>query len=130
MGQNLAPCEPRGQPLVPMAGSAALSHPMTDDPTSPAGIPATPAGAPAAAVPAAAAHTHPHAHRPVRSFVVRAGRMGSGQERALRELGPRFVLPYRPGATDWDAAFGRSAPRVVEIGFGMGQATAQIAADR
>jgi len=69
-------------------------------------------------------------HRPIRSFVLRTGRMGSGQVRALAELGPRFVLPFQPQLADWDTVFGRSAPRVLEIGFGMGQATAQIAAAR
>ncbi|MBP6899410.1 MAG: tRNA (guanosine(46)-N7)-methyltransferase TrmB [Burkholderiaceae bacterium] len=69
-------------------------------------------------------------HRPVRSFVLRAGRMGSGQVRALRELGPRFVLPFQPAPLDAPTIFGRQAPLVVEIGFGMGQATAQIAAAR
>ncbi len=66
----------------------------------------------------------------MRSFVLRAGRMGSGQVRALQELGPQFLLPYTPTLVDWDAQFGRKAPRVLEIGFGMGQATAQIAAAR
>ena len=66
----------------------------------------------------------------MRSFVLRAGRMGSGQQRALRELGPRFVLPYQDSPLDLDRVFGRQAPRVLEIGFGMGQATAQIAAAR
>jgi tRNA (guanine-N7-)-methyltransferase len=65
---------------------------------------------------------------PIRSFVVRAGRMGPGQQRALAELGPRFVLPFAPEPPDWDAVFGRAAPRVLEIGFGMGDATAQVAA--
>ena len=69
-------------------------------------------------------------HRPLRSFVLRAGRMGSGQLRALAELGPRFVLPFSAQAPDWAAVFGREAPRILEIGFGMGQATAQIAAAR
>ena len=68
--------------------------------------------------------------RAIRSFVLRAGRMGSGQVRALQDLGPRFVLPYQAEHQDWDACFGRQAPRVLEIGFGMGQATAQIAAAR
>jgi len=54
--------------------------------------------------------------------------MGPGQARALAELGPRFVLPYSPAPADWVAAFGRAAPLVVEIGFGMGDATAAIAA--
>ena len=65
--------------------------------------------------------------RGIRSFVVRAGRMGSGQVRALAELGPRFVLPFQAQRCDFDAVFGRSAPRVLEIGFGMGDATAAIA---
>jgi tRNA (guanine-N7-)-methyltransferase len=55
--------------------------------------------------------------------------MGTGQERALAELGPRYLLPFTPGlALDWPALFGRQAPRVLEIGFGMGDATAAIAA--
>jgi tRNA (guanine-N7-)-methyltransferase len=66
--------------------------------------------------------------RPIRSFVRRAGRMGPGQQRALDELGPRFVLPFRREALDFAATFGRDAPTVLEIGFGMGDATAQIAA--
>jgi tRNA (guanine-N7-)-methyltransferase len=65
--------------------------------------------------------------RSIRSFVVRAGRMGPGQTRALAELGPRFVLPYAAAPVDFAAAFGRDAPRVLEIGFGMGDATAAIA---
>jgi tRNA (guanine-N7-)-methyltransferase len=70
----------------------------------------------------------PYPTRAIRSFVLRAGRMGSGQQRALRELGPRYVLPLQPTPCDFDAVFGRQAPRVLEIGFGMGDATAQVAA--
>jgi tRNA (guanine-N7-)-methyltransferase len=66
-------------------------------------------------------------NRGIRSFVVRAGRMGPGQARALAGLGPRFVLPYVPELADFAASFGREAPRVLEIGFGMGGATAAIA---
>ena len=66
--------------------------------------------------------------RGVRSFVVRAGRMGTGQVRALRELSPHFVVPYQAQAVDWSACFARTAPLIVEIGFGMGAATAEIAA--
>jgi tRNA (guanine-N7-)-methyltransferase len=68
--------------------------------------------------------------RPVRSYVLRAGRMGSGQQRALAELAPRYVLPHQSTPLDAAAAFGRVAPLVVEIGFGMGAATAAIAAAR
>jgi tRNA (guanine-N7-)-methyltransferase len=69
-------------------------------------------------------------HRHVRSYVLRAGRSGSGQARALAELGPQFLVPYAARALDATAAFGRAAPLVLEIGFGMGQATAEIAAAR
>jgi tRNA (guanine-N7-)-methyltransferase len=69
----------------------------------------------------------PRPQRPIRSFVRRAGRIGPGQARALETLGPRYVLPYTAAPCDFDAAFGRSAPHVLEIGFGMGDATAAIA---
>ncbi|MBL0727135.1 tRNA (guanosine(46)-N7)-methyltransferase TrmB [Piscinibacter sp. HJYY11] len=69
----------------------------------------------------------PPQRRGIKSFVVRAGRMGTGQIRALETLGPRFVLPYEAKLLDPSAVFGREAPLVLEIGFGMGQATAQIA---
>lgn len=67
-------------------------------------------------------------HRPIKSFVLRAGRMGSGQVRALADLGPQFVVPYAAQPFDAAAIFGRTAPLVMEIGFGMGDATASIAA--
>ncbi|MEK8026218.1 MAG: tRNA ((7)-)-methyltransferase [Pseudomonadota bacterium] len=96
---------------------------MTD---AAAAAPSDPVGG-AGEVPVATDSRH---QRPVRSFVLRAGRMGTGQIRALEELAPRFRLPYQAQLQDWDAHFGRQAPRVLEIGFGMGQATAQIAAAR
>jgi tRNA (guanine-N7-)-methyltransferase len=77
---------------------------------------------------AAAAPADAPIRRPIRSFVLRAGRMGGGQVKALAELGPRFRLPFQAQPADWPAVFGRDVPRVLEIGFGMGQATAQIAA--
>eukprot|EP01031_Cornospumella_fuschlensis_P011325 gene11325-13843_t len=54
--------------------------------------------------------------------------MGTGQIKALAELGPKFVLPYKPERLEAEATFGRKAPLVLEIGFGMGGATAEIAA--
>lgn len=69
-------------------------------------------------------------HRAIRSFVLRAGRMGTGQSKALEELGPRYVLPYAATPMDWRGVFGRAAPRILEIGFGMGGATAEIARSR
>jgi tRNA (guanine-N7-)-methyltransferase len=66
-------------------------------------------------------------HRAIRSFVLRAGRIGTGQTKALEQLGPRFVLPYATTPLDWPGVFGRQAPKILEIGFGMGSATAEIA---
>ena len=72
----------------------------------------------------------------IKSFVRRAGRVTSGQTKAFDELGPRFLLPYQAAALDFAAAFAEAAdpdakrprPAVLEIGFGMGEATAHIAA--
>ena len=67
-------------------------------------------------------------HPRIRSYVLRAGRVGSGQARALAELGPHYLLPYQPSQVDLDAVYGRSAPKILEIGFGMGEGLAEIAA--
>src|SRR5688572_12848430 len=66
-------------------------------------------------------------HRPIRSFVVRAGRMTVGQARALEDLWPRFGVEYTPGHLDLDALFSRRAPRTLEIGFGNGEHLASLA---
>lgn len=68
--------------------------------------------------------------RPIRSFVRRTGRTTAGQARALDTLGPKYILPYRAQPLDLHAAFGRAAPTILEVGFGMGEATAHIAALR
>ena len=68
--------------------------------------------------------------REVKSYVLRTGRVGPGQARALEQHGPRFLLKYVPGPFDARAAFGRDAPLILEIGFGMGGATAHIAGVR
>ncbi|MBY0412178.1 MAG: tRNA (guanosine(46)-N7)-methyltransferase TrmB [Burkholderiaceae bacterium] len=83
--------------------------------------------------------------RTIKSFVKRAGRMGSGQERAMAALGPQFLLPFQNNAIDFEAAYADASsatspndaengiasntphPVVLEIGFGMGEATAHIA---
>ena len=70
------------------------------------------------------------ARTPIKSFVRRAGRMGTGQQRALETLAPRYVLPFQREQLYWVSTFGRTAPTVLEIGFGMGGATAAIAAAR
>ncbi|THU01450.1 tRNA (guanosine(46)-N7)-methyltransferase TrmB [Lampropedia puyangensis] len=71
----------------------------------------------------------PHFKR-IRSFVVRAGRTTTGQQQAIDALASRYVLPFNPQSLDFDAAFGRHAPVIMEIGFGMGDATATIAKAR
>jgi tRNA (guanine-N7-)-methyltransferase len=68
--------------------------------------------------------------RPIRTFVLRTGRTTAGQSRALAELGPRWLLPYRAEPIDMAALFGRVAPTILEVGCGMGEATAAIAAAR
>jgi tRNA (guanine-N7-)-methyltransferase len=59
---------------------------------------------------------------------LRQGRFSRGQQRAYAELLPRFGVSYRPEPLDLRQVFGRSAPVVVEVGFGMGETTALIAA--
>ncbi len=65
--------------------------------------------------------------RQIKSYVLRAGRMGTGQMRAFELYGPQFLLPYQAERLDTAQAFGRQAPLILEIGFGMGDATAKIA---
>ena len=68
-------------------------------------------------------------HPPIRSYVLRQGRFSRAQQRAYAELLPRLGIAYRREPLDLRAAFGRAAPVVAEIGFGMGETTARIAAD-
>ena len=70
----------------------------------------------------------PAHHKTIKSFVLRTGRTTIGQAKAFETLGPQFLLPYRSAPLDLEATFGRSAPTILEIGFGMGEATASIAA--
>jgi len=66
--------------------------------------------------------------RPIRSYVLRQGRTSAAQQRALKTLYARYGLPYAPSAIDPRQVFGRDAPLVLEIGSGMGETTAAIAA--
>lgn len=66
--------------------------------------------------------------RPVRTYVLRQGRTSAAQKQACMRLLPRFGIRYAPRVLDFAEAFGRQAPKILEIGFGMGGATAQIAA--
>ncbi|MEO6226292.1 MAG: tRNA (guanosine(46)-N7)-methyltransferase TrmB [Thermomonas sp.] len=60
--------------------------------------------------------------RKVRSFVLRQGRFTDAQQRGFDELWPRFGIDYSGGVRDFDATFGRKARRILEIGFGNGEA--------
>jgi tRNA (guanine-N7-)-methyltransferase len=66
--------------------------------------------------------------RRIRSFVTRAGRLSVAQARAIEELSPRFCVPYKKELLDLGQCFNRAAPTILEIGFGMGDSTASIAA--
>ncbi|MDF2939794.1 MAG: trmB [Gammaproteobacteria bacterium] len=67
------------------------------------------------------------AHRPIRSFVRREGRLTIGQQKALDQGWPKFGLSLEDGPINFEKVFGREAPCIVEIGFGMGQSLAEMA---
>jgi tRNA (guanine-N7-)-methyltransferase len=69
----------------------------------------------------------PLQNRPIRSFVMRAGRMTVGQTRALEELWPRYGIEFSPQPLLLDHVFGRVAPCTLEIGFGNGEHLAALA---
>jgi tRNA (guanine-N7-)-methyltransferase len=66
-------------------------------------------------------------HPPIRSFVLRQGRVSNAQRRALDTLLSVYGIAYAPGALNFEQIFGRRAPTILEIGFGMGETTARIA---
>ncbi len=66
-------------------------------------------------------------HPPIRSYVLRQGRVSNAQRRAVDTLQSVYGIPYASGALDLERVFGRRAPTIIEIGFGMGETTAAIA---
>ncbi len=67
-------------------------------------------------------------NRRIRSFVLRQGRVTKGQERALETSLPKFGISYEAKLLDLAQAFNReNSPKILEIGFGMGETTAKIA---
>jgi tRNA (guanine-N7-)-methyltransferase len=62
----------------------------------------------------------------IRSFVTRAGRLSEAQSKAIENLGPKYMIAYQKAILDVDATFGRQAPTIFEIGFGMGETSAKI----
>ena len=76
--------------------------------------------------------TEPDKRRPIRSYVLRTGRMTAAQRRAFDENWARWGLEHSGGLLDYDATFARAGsgqerPRVLEIGFGMGQSLVAMA---
>lgn len=65
--------------------------------------------------------------RPIRSYVLRTGRMTPGQQRAFDDNWQRFGLEHSTGSLDFDEVFGRGGSRTLEIGFGMGQSLVTMA---
>ena len=66
-------------------------------------------------------------HRPIRSFVLRQGRLSNAQRRAHETLMPKYGIPFSRKLLNLNHIFGRSAPKFLEIGFGMGETTVLIA---
>jgi tRNA (guanine-N7-)-methyltransferase len=71
---------------------------------------------------------HRFSSRSIRSFVLRQGRMSGAQQRFMEDMLPKIGVPYQATPIDLDVVFGRKAPKILEIGFGMGETTAKIAA--
>ncbi len=67
-------------------------------------------------------------HRPIRSFVLRQGRLSPAQAKAHAALMPVYGIPFAAAPVDLTVLFGRTAPKILEIGFGMGETTQAIAA--
>lgn len=70
----------------------------------------------------------PFSRRPIRSYVLRQGRVSNAQRRAYDALLDLYAVTYQPEPIDLPQLFGRRAACIVEIGFGMGETTAEIAA--
>jgi tRNA (guanine-N7-)-methyltransferase len=72
-----------------------------------------------------AGETAEHGH--IKSFVRRAGRMSAAQQNYYTEMMPKIGIPYAPQPIELVTVYGRNAPKILEIGTGMGETTAKIA---
>ncbi len=121
-------------PSLPLHSAAPTHASSPATPTTPT-TPANPANPASPATPTTAAPAHPAKNRPIRSFVLRTGRTTVGQAKALEDLGPQYQIPYQENTIDLIAAragitasTGQNVSQtILEIGFGMGEATAHIA---
>lgn len=71
--------------------------------------------------------THERVRRKIRSFVLRQAKITNGQQKAIEELMPKFGIAYQNQIINLESIFARPAAKIIEIGFGMGNATWQIA---
>jgi tRNA (guanine-N7-)-methyltransferase len=66
--------------------------------------------------------------RDIKTYAIRIGRMTDSQKKNYEELAPVWCIPFAKGRITYETIFGNTNPVTVEIGFGMGSATAEIAA--
>ncbi len=118
------PAQPTVNP-IPAADPAPAPEPRRPAGAAP-GEAAPPAGDGPAPTAGAGPQPPPH-HRHIRSYAMRRGHLSAAQERGLALDLPRLALAFAPQPLDLAAVFGRLAPCVLEIGFGMGETTAAIA---
>lgn len=104
-----------GKPLTMFPVTEQPNNPMADTTTAPST---------AAAGQAPADVAFP---KTIRSYVRRTGRVTTGQAKAFEDLGPQYLLTYNAEPLNALDAFGREGKLILEIGFGMGEATAHIA---
>jgi tRNA (guanine-N7-)-methyltransferase len=110
-----------GEPAPPANGGLHAPLPARSAASAASAHPTVPAASTACAAPA---------DRHIRSFVMRRGHLSDAQRDAHQRLLPRYAVPDARGPIDFTGLFGRTAPVVLEIGFGMGLTTAEIAAVR
>ena len=70
------------------------------------------------------------ARRPVRSYVIRSGRLTGGQRRAIEQYSPRYVIEFEPKRLDMRQLFPLAQPLTVEIGFGSGDSLLRMAREQ
>lgn len=66
-------------------------------------------------------------HRPIRSYVIRGGRLTDSQRKAIDQHWQEYVIDYQPQSLPWDELYPQPAPLTVEIGFGMGDSLLAMA---
>src|SRR5690606_12600927 len=117
-------------PAAPPSSPAAPRAPATPAPPRPKkdGSADGPAGPGMSQAGRGKPYTDDPERRRVRSFVLRQGRFTEAQQRAFDELWPRYGLDYQGAPRDFTEAFGRTAPLVLEIGTGNGEALRYAAA--